>query len=816
MRFIKFSISALITIGLIYFMNNSWAKIPPIGKFLSPQQGFWQNAEPVDQDFNLDLNFSYLKDKVDVYLDDRLVPHVFANNEEDAFFVQGFLHAKFRLWQMEFQTHAAAGRLSEILGPGDHDIILNADRNMRRLGMVYAAKNALIETENNPVSKMACDSYTAGVNSYIENLNEADLPLEYKLLNYKPEKWGNIKTALFLKYMSLDLAGGENDFEYTNVKALLSGSEIEKLYPAFQDSLDPIVPKGTIFPSALVKVIKPASADSLYFSSTNTIAINQEKPDPDNGSNNWAVAGSKTLSKSPILANDPHLGLNMPSLWFEMQISTPQFNAYGASFPGAPSIIIGFNDSCAWGFTNAMRDVRDYYNIEFKDTTMQEYMFDGEWKKAELKIEEIQVKGKGLFKDTVAYTIFGPVMYDQSYNGNGRVTDGKYYAVRWKAHDPSNELMIFYALNHAKNYQDYTEAIKWMACPGQNCLFASKSGDIAIWQQGVFPAKWRRQGDFVMPGTDSSYMWQGFIPQNENPHVVNPERGFVSSANQLPVDSSYPYYIGGHHDLYRGLLINRYLHNMTDITVAAMQKLQTENYNIFAETAVPVLLKNIHESELNDEEKSLLELVRNWNLRNDAQEKAVGIFTSWFDSLENNIWLDELSNVVKPWKLPEEYTLIEALLKDSAFSYIDNIETPEKEDLPYMVTLAFKKAFPELLQREKDGKLEWAKFKDTGIRHLLRQEALSRFHLNIGGGTHVINAAKQYHGPSWRMIVQLTQETEAYGIYPGGQSGNPGSKYYDNFVTDWAAGKYYTLWMMKKEEAIDKKVKAKMTFSPKA
>ncbi len=511
MRILKFITAAFVTLGLIYIMDRSWGKIPPMGKFLSPQQGFWQNAEPVDKKFDLDLHFSFLKDKVEVYFDDRMVPHVFAKNEPDAFFVQGYLHAKFRLWQMEFQTHAAAGRLSEILGPGDKDVILNADRNMRRLGMVFAAKNSLVETENNPSTKMACDAYTAGVNEYIENLKESELPLEYKLLNYKPEKWGNIKTALFLKYMSFDLAGGENDFEFTNAKAIFAGTEIEKLYPVFQDSLDPVVPKNTVFPAPRIKIIPPASADSLYFNSKNIATIEQDKPDQDNGSNNWAVAGSKTLIGSPILASDPHLVLNLPSLWFEMQLSTPTFNAYGVSFPGAPSVIIGFNDSCAWGFTNAMRDVRDYYEMQFRDKSKQEYFFNNEWRKADLKIEEFYVKGRGIFKDTVAYTLFGPVMYDPSYTGSERVTDGKYYAVRWAAHDPSNELMIFYGLNRAKNYADYQEAISWMSCPGQNCLFASKTGDIAIWQQAQFPAKWRRQGDFVMPGTDSSHIVGRFV-----------------------------------------------------------------------------------------------------------------------------------------------------------------------------------------------------------------------------------------------------------------------------------------------------------------
>lgn len=813
MRFTSFLVSAIITTGLVYGLGKKWGSIPPMGKFLHPQFGLWQNAEPVNYDFSDEKQLTGLKDKATVYFDDRLVPHVFAGNDEDAYFIQGYLHAKFRLWQMEFQVKAAAGRLSEILGAGKDSAILEFDRNMRRLGMVYAAKNSLLETNKDPLAKAACDAYTAGVNAYIDGMKESELPLEYKLLDYKPEKWDNLKIALFLKYMSLDLAGPENDMEYTNAKSVFDASDFDRLYPITQDSLDPIVPRGTLFPPPSVKPVPPAGADSLFNFWKNKTAVEEMKPDADNGSNNWAVAGSKTLSGAPILCNDPHLGLNLPSLWYEIQLHTPSFNAYGASFPGAPSVIIGFNDSCAWGFTNAMRDVRDYYEIKFKDDSKQEYWFNGEWKTATIQIDTIRIRGQKDFYDTVAYTVFGPVMYDKSYTGK-RTGGTSYYAVRWKAHDPSNEMMLFYKLNHAKNLDDYKSALPYLTCPGQNCLFADKRGDIAIWQQAVFPAKWRRQGDFIMPGTDSSYMWQGYIPMEENPHLINPERGFVSSANQLPTDTTYPYYIGGHHDLYRGYLINRYLRNMNRITPEDMQKLQTENYNVLAEFALPLLLKNINEAQLTATEKNYLDIVKKWNKRNDPAEQGVVIFNLWLDSLEVEVFGDEFARVPSPFQWPEQYTLVEALLRDSAFSFINNIETPQPETLADVVLTAFKKTVPVLVQTEAEGKLPWAKFKNVGIRHLLRLPALSRFHLPVGGGKNIINATKETHGPSWRMVVHLTEHTEAYGVYPGGQTGNPGSKFYDSFIDQWAAGKYYPLWMMHAEEKDIAKARWKMTMRP--
>ena len=808
MRVIPFIIFGVITAGLIIVLNTSLILPVPLGKFLSPQHGMWQNAEPANEDFTADLSFPQLAGKVNVYFDDRLVPHIFAEQENDAYFVQGYLHAKFRLWQMELQTIAAAGRASEILG----DAALDHDREFRRLGMVYAAEISLKEIEKDTVIKAESDAYTAGINAYIETLTESKLPIEYKLIGYKPEKWSNLKTALFFKYISYDLAAHEDDFEMTNAKNYFSKEDFTKLYPVIQDSVDPVIPKGTVYAKPKVELRIPPSADSLYFSQTAPITITQQKPDKDNGSNNWAVSGKKTQSGYPILANDPHLGLNLPSLWYEIHISTPEFNAYGVSFPGAPGVVIGFNDSCAFGFTNGGRDVRDYYEIKFKDESRKEYWFNNQWIKTEFRFETIKIKGHADFNDTVAYTVFGPVMFDKNFTGN-KTSTSKSYAVRWKAHDAGNDLKCFNLLNRAKNYADYSVAVSYLHTPGQNCAFACKSGDIALKTQGEFPAKWKGQGDFVMPGTDSTYMWQAMIPMDETPFQYNPERNFVSSSNQRPVDTAYPYYLGSGYTPYRGIIVNRRISAMTNITVDDMKKLQTDNYNVFGEMATPVFVKNMKENELNSDEKKYFNILRTWDFRNDIISKGATIFYLTWAHFTDTVWNDEFSKAPKVIKQPFESTLLEAVLKDSAFKFLDNINTAQTETLADDVTAAFKKAVIELKDAESNGRLEWAKYKGTKVVHLTKLEAFSRLHLPIGGGTHCINAAKSNHGPSWRMIVSLTPQTEAYGVYPGGQSGNPGSKYYDNFVDAWVAGKYYPIWVMKQTEVNDKRVKWKMMFS---
>jgi len=463
--------------------------------------------------------------------------------------------------------------------------------------------------------------------------------------------------------------------------------------------------------------------------------------------------------------------------------------------------------------TNAQRDVKDYYEIKFKDNSKKEYWFNGIWQNTTQRIEAIKVRGGATVYDTVAYTIFGPVMYDESFSND--FSKNRNLAVRWVAHDPSNEGMTFYKLNRAKNYTEYEEAIKTFDCPGQNFVFASKTGDIAIWQQGKFPARWERQGLYVMPGEDNSYMWQGFIPQGENPHALNPERGFLESANQRPADSAYPYFIPGSYITPRGITIENKLAAMNGITPDDMKKLQYDYFNTLAEDALPVLLKYVREADLTPASKKYLALVRSWDFYATPDSKGQTIYQCWWDSTEVAIWKDEITKVIPQAPWPEEQTTMELLKKDSTLVFIDNINTPEKETLFDIVTAALNKAATNLSEKETAGKLEWSKFKNPTVYHLLKDALLpfARRGLPVGGNGNIINAVTHSHGPSWRMIVHLTTPTEAYGVYPAGQSGNPGSKYYDSFVDTWAAGKYYPLWFMREGDKTDKKVKWIMKFA---
>lgn len=811
MRILFFLLALVATIALVVVLDTTTLLPAPLGRLLSPQQGIWQNAESLDHDYNANLTIPGLKGNTEVYFDERLVPHIFSDNEEDPYFVQGYLHAKFRLWQMEFQTLFISGRISEVVG----DAGIKSDRGFRRMGITSGAESSLAFMEKDEVMRQTMEAYTAGVNAYIENLPESQLPIEYKLLGYKPEKWTNLKSVLFFKAMSYDLVGGDDDFEQTNLLKILGETDYNMLFPQAEDSLSPIIPKGTPFIQSADIPLPPADADSVYFHRRDSIWFTQEfKPDPDNGSNNWVVSGSKTKSGKPILCNDPHLNLSLPSIWMEMQITTPTSNTYGVTFPGMPIVVIGFNDYIAFGVTNAGRELKDYYEIRFRDASRTEYWFNNAWKKADLRIEQISVKGSAPFIDTVAYTVFGPVMYDKTFKD--KLNQNKAYALSWIAHYPSNPLKMWYQLNRAKNYNDYLDAVQYFNEPSQNIVFASKEGDIAIKQEGKFPLRWEGQGSFVMPGTDSSYMWKEFIPRQDNPFSHNPEQGFLSSANQRPVDTTYPYFIPGSYDLYRGVSINRRLSVMSNITPDDMKRLQNDNYNVFAEHMRPVMLRYVDRDRLSPDALRFLTMLEQWNLNSDIQEKGPTIFENWVDSLKPALFRDELVRSNLPVIFPSDEVMAQSLIRDSSsFKFIDNIKTPETETLADILTSSLEKATSGLRTAEEENRLEWGSFKNTSIYHLLRENMLpfARQGLPIGGGKHIINATKHRNGPSWKMVIHMTTPTEAYGIYPGGQNGNPGSPFYDNTVLDWAKGQHYKLWVMQQNEKKDKRVKATMKFS---
>ncbi|GAB3340534.1 penicillin acylase family protein [Marivirga atlantica] len=784
MNFIKFLFSLLIAAALVVGLNEKWGQVPPLGKFLDPYNGFWANGTSGEVPFQESNNIPELNNKVEVYYDSLLIPHIYAESDEDLYKAQGFVTAQNRLWQMEFQTHASAGRISEIIGGG----ALEFDRYQRRNGLLYAAEKAIKAMEDNDVTSNIINSYTEGVNAYINGLTYKELPIEYKLLDYKPENWSNLKSALLLKYMANDLAGGDSDAENNYLLKTLGKDRFDFLFPDRYENMDPIIPKSKKWEFEPLEVNRPDSVSfPLVFSDKK-----MPQPDPQNGSNNWAVSGSKTNTGKPMLANDPHLGLNLPSIWYVMHLNSPEVNVLGATLPGALGVIIGFNDSIAWGVTNATRDVRDWYHIQFKDKDKKEYLHNNKWLKTQKVVQTFKIRGEEAFNDTIYYTHHGPIVYDETFGSeNSKVN----LALRWTAHDPSNEQLTFHQLNRAANYDDYKNALTHFDCPAQNFVFASTQGDIAIWVNGKFPLRWEEQGKFIMDGTRADMDWAGFIPREHNAFVKNPPRGFVSSANQIPVDSTYPYY---HYDRgyehYRNRRINNRLAELENITIEDMKRLQNDNYHMLASEILPAMLDSLDRSKLSEPQKEAYDKLKNWNYIASEDAVAPTYFEIWWNKLYRNLW-DEFYVEGKPSRRPELPVTVQILKNHPDEAYIDNQSTTEKETVSSLYEQSFKFAVDSVSNwtKQSDLNLTWSNFKNTTIQHLARLSPFSHDHVQIGGNRHIVNATSGRHGASWRMIVSLEKPVKAFGVYPGGQSGNPGSYFYDNLIDAWASESYYQL-----------------------
>ena len=903
MRYLRL-LPLLLTVAVIYALNHYWSeKLPALGRILDPVNGAMAAAEPVDKDISLDLKIAGLHAPVEVWMEDRLVPHIRAQNDHDLYLAQGYIHAYFRLWQMDFQTRFAAGRISEVVGAK----AIELDRGQRRKGMVWAAERSLKAILAEPHTREMILAYTDGINDFTHGLNYRDWPLEYKIIGYAPEDWTPLKTSLMMKNMADDLTGKTDDIAYTVLRDKLGERDFDFLFPEKIKGSKPVIPEGTKFAPASLPVPKfPGDSVWAHWGAAPTtgtggefqraIAIGEDihagiadsraesgdscacggrfvarigvsctlpgsyrtrpgssgtyngisgdigagnaiapatyagsdiglPPEPGGdgvGSNNWAISGAHTASGAPILCNDPHLGLTLPSLWFEMQLTAPGINSYGVSLPGAPGIVIGFNDSLSWGMTNNYRDVKDFYDIQPPlppegGALSNTYTFCGKGMPFELRVEQIKVNGHPDLLDTVRYTLHGPVMYDSSFLPPGFTRESTPFrgrgglACTWMAHRGSNELQAVYLLNRAKDYTSFTEAISRFSCPAQNFAYADRAGNIAMWGQGQFVNKWKGQGKFVMEGRDSATLWGQDIPWQENPHVLNPPQGYVASANQSVTDSTYPYWYNGMFFEFRSWEINKILDRSKDLKspplsdVERMKTIQNDVSSILLQRVRHAVYSTLKELE------NPLHLERNTSASVKLEPfspHATEIQIFW-SQLYRHIW-EKKFNHIQGIRFPSEERTVQIIESDTASNFYDDPSTPQQETLSILVQQAYKEAQDSIARlrprgeagwgdnpkfaKEMDRLTKWYWVKNTTVRHLARIPQFSFDHLEIGGWSNTINACTQDHGPSWRMIVEMGKDSvRGYGVYPGGQSGNPGSPHYADFLNDWVKGQYNTL-----------------------
>jgi penicillin amidase len=794
MRWLRAILAALLLTALLWVLQTRHGNVPPLGKLLDPIAGFWQNNAAGDK-IPKKLVIPGLKGRVTVVWDDRHIPHVFAANELDLFRVQGYLTARDRLWQMEFLSRYTGGRLAEIIGPQ----LVDMDLLQRRLGMVWGAENFIKGLDANTPMRQSIGAYCQGVNAFINSLKPADYPLEYKILDYAPGRWSALDIALLLKYMAWYLSGEGSDLAMTQTRAALGGTETDSLFPFHAPFQDPVIPTGTAWNFVPANVPAPPGTVGKGGAERSRRAGHLDDPFAAViGSNNWAVAGKKTKSGFPILCGDPHLQLTLPSIWYEVQLSAPGINVRGVSLPGTPGVIIGFTNEVAWSMTNAGSDVLDFYKMSFRGPERREYAWAGQWRNTSVRCEVVKVRGGKAVVENVLYTHLGPVPFSEPSSGMPDwIPVGA--AMRWTGHDASGIMDALFALNRARSYGDYKTAMSRFDCPAQNVAYAGSDGRIAIRHNGKFPLRAREQGRYLLDGSSAVDEWLGWVPMDQVPHCEDPECGFVSSANQSPVDGAYPYYLGWDYASFeRGARINEILSATAPLTPEDLIKMQGDALSLRARAILPRLLEILSRSELTSEEQERAGELADWDFIYRAESTEPTVFHRFWLELYKAIWDDEFK-AKKLFNGPGSDRTMELILKEPASAYFDDLTTPAKESLADIVSLAFQRALGWL--GEQHGvfgpRWRWGEANPVVIGHLGRIPGLGAPPLPVSGGPGIINAASGEHGPSWRMVVEMGPTVRAWGILPGGASGNPGSRYYDSGIYDWAAGKAVELLLLK-------------------
>ena len=776
----------------IWALSRPWGSIPAIGDLLDPINGVW--ATPAGTDLpNGSISLAGLQGTVTVRYDERGVPHIFADNNDDLYFAQGYIMARDRLWQMDFASRAAAGRLSEVLG----DRSAEFDRYQRRIGMVFGAERIVGEIEADPTTAAVANAFAAGVNAWIAQLTPASYPFEFKLLGYSPEPWTNLHTALMFMNIRKDLSGSSSEHRLANTRLIKGDAFMELFFGNNQPWVDPIMPRGT--PWSYEGTQLPPAPDSVFVSRS-LLGELPFMPNPHNGSNNWALSGSKTATGRPLLANDPHLNLTLPAIWYENQLVSPDVNVYGVTLAGIPGVTIGFNGDVAWGLTNVGSDVMDFLEITWNDSTRSEYLYDGEWLKPEKRTETIKIKGKPDMVDEVLYTIHGPVTLQTSEKPFNTMTPPD-HAMRWMAHEPSNELLTIYKLNRAQNKADLIAATESFRAPAQNVVYATREGDIGIISNGALPIKWPGQGKYPGDGSDPRYGWQGFIPQQQLPQIHNPARGFVSSANQHPAaPDEYPFYLDYAFASYeRGTRINRRLDAMTSATPDSMFALLKDSYSLHAESILPRMMQALDGWDVDSiDTKSARSLVAAWDYQHLSDRGGAALFARWWTELNNAIWSDEYPEGTL-YSVPQRDIMVQALLNVPDGEWIDDKRTDQRESLDDLIRVAFVKAVMSVSasQGEDPSSWTWVDAQNANINHLLNLAPLNQTRVEAGGCAECVNAFRNGNGPSWKMVVSLEDDVKAWGVYPGGQSGNPLSPYFKNNITMWASDQLHELLYLK-------------------
>jgi penicillin amidase len=722
--------------------------------------------------------------------------------------------ARDRLFQLEMGTLAATGRLTEIGGRA----LLAADRETRGLGMPRAAERAWAALAPGSPARVAAEAFADGVNSYIDSMSPAELPLEFRLLGITPERWEPVNTFHLLERMGWTLAY-DDDLARVATRARVGDAAADALFPVRSPIQEPIQPNGQTKPRFDFTPIPPPGAPdtaaAALLSRLDAIAPRLKSADASAagdalGSNNWAVAPRRTAAGAALLAGDPHLELTLPSIWYEAQITVPGVvDVYGVTIPGAPGIIIGFNRDIAWTFTNTGADVMDYFAETVDDSVHPtRYLVDGAWKTIERRIERYEGRhGATIAVDTVRYTARGPM----------RRSGGRWLSLRWTVLETGASLGAFGQVARARSVDEFRQATDVYAAPAQNMLVADRTGHIGIRSTGRFPIRaGDGRGDVVRDGSRAANDWRGDWPLGRYPGAVDPAQGFLASANQQPVDPNVePAFLGtSWYSPWRALRINALLRAAPPMTPELMARMQTDPGSARADLFVPVFLHAAQARPTRAECAEGAALLGEWSREYTRDNRRAVLFEAAMRELAAQTW-DELGG---GGERPADQLLLD-LAADSANAWWDDRRTAGVEHRDDLVCNALESALAGTKQRygqPDDVRWRWDRVATASVNHLLRIPALSARRIPIQGGPSTLNPSTgPAYGASWRMVVELGSETRGWGTYPGGQSGDPLSSRYEDRIASWAAGTLDTLRFPRRaQELPGTRVTASLTVLP--
>jgi len=719
-----------------------------------------------------------LKEKVEIVKDELGVPHIFAQNEEDLFFAMGYVVASDRLFQMDLTRRAASGEIAEILGKDYADY----DYFIRRIGLRRAADGMAASLSGEP--KLISEAFNKGVNHYITT-HAKNLPLEFTLLGYNPRPWTSADSYSIARYMAWDLSRDYEDELYLY-------KLVQNLGPDVIPELFPPYPKG--FEVQIPEYENPPSF-SVYDDSKVREMLGWGGP--SKGSNNWVVSGKKTESGYPLLANDPHLGLSEPGIWYEIHLVGAGFNVYGTTIPGVPAIVIGHNENIAWGLTNVGADVQDLYIEKINPKNDRQYWYMDHWE--DMKVEEtrINVKGEEPVVKDILFTRHGPVVSDAN--------EKDVLSLQWTAHLISNEMEAFIRINRARNLDEFKEGLKHFTVPAQNFVYADTQGNIAYFCNGKIPIRKKGMGILPVDGSTGEYEWTEFIPWKELPHIVNPEKGFVVTSNVKIVPDSYPYYLFySYVPPYRFQRIVNMLKERDIVNVEYMKQIQSDTYSLQAEILKPKLLPLLDRNDA--DVKIFAEGLEGWDNYATPEEMGPSIYFTFVLQLLHETYADELGDLYEEYLDHRSFAALAfANLIENDSPFFDVKNTYVKETKREIVNRAAKKSI-EFLREQYGTDWRWGRLHTMTFEHPVGSVKPLNYIYNIGplespGGSDTVNNgefsyAKPFAhktGPSLRMIVDFSDMGNAMLVIPTGQGGSPFCENYKNMTDMWLTGKYHTM-----------------------